>query len=157
MQLMAAANAAVPKIAPTQAQEMIAKGNVLVLDVRDAPELEKSGKISWAMHHSRGMLEFHADPELPYFDKNFAKDKTIIVYYASGRAVLAGKALKDMGYGQVYNLGRSRSGSRTVARLKSRSTWECRLSPPNMIVQADVGFWPKADIGSCTAHVGFRV
>ncbi len=105
-QLMEAANAAVPKITHAQAQEMIAKGNVLVLDVRDAPELEKSGKISGAVHHSRGMLEFRADPESPYFDKNFAKDKTIIVYCASGgRSALAGKALKDMGYGRIYNLG----------------------------------------------------
>lgn len=105
-QLMAAANATVPKITPAQAQEMIAKGSVLLLDVRDAPELEKSGKISGAVHHSRGMLEFRADPESPYFDKNFAKAKTIIVYCASGgRSALAGKALKDMGYGQVYNLG----------------------------------------------------
>jgi rhodanese-related sulfurtransferase len=103
---MEAANAAVPKITPAQAGEMVAKGNTLVLDVRDAPELEKSGKIAGAVHHSRGMLEFRADPESPYFDKNFAKDKTIIVYCASGgRSALAGKLLKEMGYGQVYNLG----------------------------------------------------
>lgn len=105
-QLMEAATAAVPKITPAQAREMIAKGNTLVLDVRDAPELEKSGKIAGAVHHSRGMLEFRADPESPYFDKNFAKDKTIIVYCASGgRSALAAKLLKEMGYGQVYNLG----------------------------------------------------
>jgi len=30
------------------------------------------------------MLEFRADPESPYHDKNFAKDKTVIVYCASG-------------------------------------------------------------------------
>ena len=42
-QLMEAANAVVPKITPAQAQEMIAKGKALVLDVRDAPELEKGG------------------------------------------------------------------------------------------------------------------
>lgn len=105
-QLMEAANAVVPKITPAQAQEMITKGKALVLDVRDAPELEKSGKVAGAVHHSRGMLEFRADPESPFFDKNFAKEKTIIVYCASGgRAALAGKVLKDMGYGQVYNLG----------------------------------------------------
>jgi rhodanese-related sulfurtransferase len=105
-QMMQAANAAVPKITPAQAREMIAKGNTLVLDVRDAPELEKSGKIAGALHHSRGMLEFRADPESPYYDKNFAKDKTIILYCASGgRSALAGKVLKDMGYSQVYNVG----------------------------------------------------
>jgi rhodanese-related sulfurtransferase len=105
-QLMEAANAAVPKITPAQAREMIAKGNTLVVDVRDAPELEKSGKVAGAVHHSRGMLEFRADPDSPYYDKNFAKDKVIIVYCASGgRSALAGKVLKDMGYGEVYNMG----------------------------------------------------
>ena len=105
-QLMEAANAVVPKITSAQAREMIAKGNTLVVDVRDAPELEKSGKVAGAIHHSRGMLEFRADPESPYYDKNFAKDKNIIVYCASGgRSALAGKLLKDMGYGKVYNMG----------------------------------------------------
>lgn len=105
-QLLEAANAAVPKLTPAQAREMMAKGNTLVVDVRDAPELEKSGKVAGAMHHSRGMLEFRADPESPYYDKSFARDKTIIVYCASGgRSALAGKMLKDMGYGQVYNMG----------------------------------------------------
>lgn len=52
------------------------------------------------------MLEFRADPESPYHDKNFAKDKTLIVYCASGgRSALSGKLLKDMGYERVYNLG----------------------------------------------------
>jgi rhodanese-related sulfurtransferase len=105
-QLIETANAAVPKITPAKAREMIAEGNTLVVDVRDAPELDKSGKIAGAVHHSRGMLEFRADPESPYFDKNFAKDKTIIVYCASGgRSALAGKVLKDMGYDKVYNVG----------------------------------------------------
>jgi rhodanese-related sulfurtransferase len=105
-QLLEAANAVVPKVTPAQAREMMAKGNTLVVDVRDAPELEKSGKVAGAVHHSRGMLEFRADPESPYYDKSFARDKTIIVYYASGgRSALAGKVLKDMGYGQVYNMG----------------------------------------------------
>ena len=34
--LMEAANAVVPRITPAQAQTMIAKGNPLVVDVRDA-------------------------------------------------------------------------------------------------------------------------
>ena len=105
-QLIEAANAAVPRITPTEAREMIARGNALVVDVRDAPELEKSGKVAGAVHHSRGMLEFRADPASPYYDKKFETAKTIIVYCASGgRAALAGKVLKDMGYGQVFNMG----------------------------------------------------
>jgi len=105
-QMLEAANAAVPKITPTEARELIGKGNTLVVDVRDAPEVEKSGKIAGAVHVSRGMLEFRADPESPYHDKNFAKDKTVILYCASGgRSALAAKLLKDMGYSQVYNVG----------------------------------------------------
>jgi len=105
-QMMEAANAAVPRITPVQAREMIARGNALVVDVRDAPELEKSGKVAGAIHVSRGMLEFRADPESPYHDKNFDKGKTIILYCASGgRSALSGKVLKEMGYHEVYNLG----------------------------------------------------
>lgn len=109
-EMMDIANAAVPRITPAQAQEKIAAGNTLVLDVRDAPEVEKSGKLAGSLHVSRGMLEFRADPESPYHDKSFAKDKTIIVYCASGgRSALSGKVLQDMGYSQVYNLGAFKS------------------------------------------------
>jgi len=105
-QLMEAANAAVPRITPADARQMIGKGNVLVVDVRDAPEVEQTGKVAGAVHVSRGMLEFRADPDSPYHDKNFAKDKTLILYCASGgRSALSAKTLKDLGYEHVYNLG----------------------------------------------------
>jgi rhodanese-related sulfurtransferase len=105
-ELVEAANAVVPKITAAQAQEMIAGGNTLVVDVRDAPEVEQTGKIAGAVHVSRGMLEFRADPESPYHDQNFAKDKTVILYCASGgRAALGGQALTELGYADVYNLG----------------------------------------------------
>ncbi len=105
-QMLEAANAAVPKITPAQAKEIIAKGDALVVDVRDAPEVQASGKVVGAVHVSRGMLEFRADPDLPSHDKNFSKDKTVILYCGSGgRAALAGKMLKDLGYEKVYNLG----------------------------------------------------
>lgn len=105
-QLMEAANAAVPRITPAQAKEMIAKGNTLVVDVRDSAEVEKSGKVAGAVNVSRGMLEFRADPDSPYHDKSFDKGKTVIVYCASGgRSALSGKVLKDFGFNDVYNLG----------------------------------------------------
>jgi rhodanese-related sulfurtransferase len=105
-QMMEAANAAVPRITPAQAKEMIAKEDTLIIDVRDAPEVQKSGKIAGAVNVSRGMLEFRADPDTPYHDDKFSKLKTVIVYCASGgRSALSGKVLKDMGYSEVYNLG----------------------------------------------------
>ena len=103
--MLAAANAAVPKITPDEARALMAQG-ALVVDVRDAPEVEKTGKVAGALHVSRGMLEFRADPASPYHDKTFGKDKTIIVYCASGgRSALSGKTLKDLGYSDVRNLG----------------------------------------------------
>jgi rhodanese-related sulfurtransferase len=105
-QLLATANAAVSKITPAQARDMIGQGNTLVVDVRDPTEVANTGKIAGAANVSRGMLEFRADPESPYHDKAFARDKTVILYCASGgRSALAGKVLKDMGYAQVFNLG----------------------------------------------------
>ena len=75
-QMLEAANAAVPKITPAQAKEMIAKGNTLVVDVRDGTEVAASGKVAGAVHVSRGLLEFRADPELPSHDKNSRRTKT---------------------------------------------------------------------------------
>ena len=104
--MLAAANAAVPKVTPDETRTLMAQGKALVVDVRDAPEVEKSGKVAGAVHVSRGMLELRADPASPYHDKIFAKDKTIIVYCASGgRSALAGKTLKDLGFSDVRNLG----------------------------------------------------
>ena len=104
--MLAAANAVVPRLEAAKLREMIGAGDVLVVDVRDAPEVQASGKVKGAVNVSRGMLEFRADPESPYHDKSFSKDKTIILYCASGgRSALAGKVLKDMGYDRVYNLG----------------------------------------------------
>lgn len=105
-EMLAAANAVVPKITPDEAKAMMAEGAVLVVDVRDAPELAASGKVPGAMHVSRGMLEFRADPESPYHDKAFDKAKPVVLYCASGgRSALAGKVLKDFGYAKVFNLG----------------------------------------------------
>lgn len=105
-QLMEAANAAVPRITPQEARAKIAQGNALVLDVRDLPEVKASGKAAGAVNVSHGMLELRADPESPYHDKSFAKVKAVIVYCASGgRSALGGKALRDIGCRQVYNLG----------------------------------------------------
>ena len=41
--LLAEANAAVPTLSPTEAGEKIRSGNVLIVDVRDATEVQQSG------------------------------------------------------------------------------------------------------------------
>jgi rhodanese-related sulfurtransferase len=105
-EMLAAANAAVPRISPAGTVALMGTGKVLVVDVREGPELQTAGKVRGAMHVPRGMLEFRADPDSPFYDKAFDRDSTIILYCASGgRAALAGKALQDLGYRDVRNLG----------------------------------------------------
>ena len=105
-EMLAAANAVVPRITVAEARKLMQSATTLVVDVRDAPEVQAGGKIKGALHVPRGMLEFRADPDSPYHDKAFAKDYTVILYCASGgRAALAAKLLKDFGYQSVHNLG----------------------------------------------------
>ena len=105
-EMLAAARAAVPAIAPDETAALVAAGKAVVVDVRDGTEVLTSGKVKGARHVTRGLLEFRADPESPMYDPAFQKDKTIILYCASGgRSALAGKTLKDMGYDKVRNLG----------------------------------------------------
>lgn len=104
--LLAAANAAVPKISPQDAKALVDQGKAVIVDVRDGMEVAASGKAAGALHIARGLLEFKADPELPSHEKALQKDKTVIVYCASGgRSALAGKTLRDLGYTDVRNLG----------------------------------------------------
>ncbi len=105
-EMLAAANAAVPRINAGDLRKLASGGNVLVVDIRDAPELAAGGKLKGALHVSRGMLEFRADPESPYHNPAFRKDKTVVLYCASGgRSALAGKVLQELGYQSVYNAG----------------------------------------------------
>jgi rhodanese-related sulfurtransferase len=105
-EMLADANAVVPRLEPARVREMASRDDVLVLDVRDAPELAASGKIKGAVHVPRGMLEFRADPESPYHNPALRPDRTVLVYCASGgRSALSGKTLKELGYPSVYNAG----------------------------------------------------
>jgi len=105
-EMLAAANAAVPRINAGDLRKLQSGGNVLIVDIRDVPELAAGGKLKGAVNVSRGMLEFRADPESPYHNPAFRKDKTVVLYCASGgRSALAGKALQELGYQSVYNAG----------------------------------------------------
>ena len=105
-EMLAAANAVVPRLDAARVREMAGRDDVLILDVRDAPELAASGKIKGAVHVPRGMLEFRADPDLPTHHPALQRDRTVVVYCATGgRSALSGKTLQELGYRAVYNGG----------------------------------------------------
>ncbi len=106
MEQVAEAKAIVPDISPDEVKALTGQEGVLIVDVRDDGEVASTGKVQGALHVSRGMLEFRADETTPYHNEAFSKDKTIILYCASGgRSALGGKALLDLGYKDVRNLG----------------------------------------------------
>ena len=106
MELVAEAKKAVPGIAPDELKDIMDRDDVLIVDVRDHPEVSETGTVQGALHVSRGMLEFRADEASPYYDKAFSKDKTIVLFCASGgRSALCGQSLLNLGYVDVRNLG----------------------------------------------------
>jgi len=95
----------IENLSPDQVQKELANGNVNLIDIRESEELKQNGKISGSVLAPRGMLEFYADPLLPYYKPEFNKSKRIILHCASGgRSALAAKTLKAMGYENVAHL-----------------------------------------------------
>ena len=75
------------------------------VDLRDGSEQAKGGVINGAVASSRGMMEFHIDPESPAHKPEFNQDKTYIFYCASGgRSALAAQIAMEMGLSPVVNL-----------------------------------------------------
>ncbi len=104
--MLAAARAAVPAITPADAVELVRSKDALIVDVRVGTEVKASGKAKGAVAVSRGLLEFRADPTSSTHDPAFRTDRPILLYCGSGgRAALAGKTLRDLGFADVRNLG----------------------------------------------------
>jgi rhodanese-related sulfurtransferase len=103
-QLVQDAKSGIEDLTPDQVAAEVAAGEALLVDVRDAPE-RANGTIPGAVHASRGMLEFYADPSSPYHRSEFDPGKRVILHCASGgRSALAAQSLKSLGYANVAHL-----------------------------------------------------
>jgi rhodanese-related sulfurtransferase len=113
--------------------ELSADDSVLLVDLRELQERVDLGTIPGALHVPRGMLEFWADPESPYYRDYFQEHRRTVLFCAGGgRSVLAVLALKDMGFSNVAHLeegfrGWQESG-RDVEDVRSTSRWVRRES-----------------------------
>ena len=104
--MLAAARAVIPAITPDEAARLAEHAGALIVDVRDGTEVAVSGKVKGAVAVPRGSLESRADADSPNHNSAFRKDRPVILYCAGGgRAALAGKTLRDMGFSDVRNLG----------------------------------------------------
>jgi rhodanese-related sulfurtransferase len=103
--LIEEANAEVDTISVTDAIDAVARGNVVIVDIRDPREIEREGRIPGAFSCTRGMLEFWIDPESPYAKPVFQQDKTFLFHCAGGmRSALAAKTAQDMGLKPVAHI-----------------------------------------------------
>ncbi len=76
---------------------------LVVVDIRDVRERQRSGFIPGSFHAPRGMLEFWVDPDSPYFKPIFGEDKEFVFYCASGgRSALTVDTLTKMGFESAH-------------------------------------------------------
>ena len=104
--LLAEANAAVPRLSTQEAIARHAAGTGTFVDVRDSADIAKTGTIAGARRIPRGFLEFAAAPDLGFHDPALDPNAELyLVCGKGGQAALAGKTLRDMGFASVTNVG----------------------------------------------------
>ena len=89
-----------------EALKMIEDNNCNLIDIRDARELESTGKVENSVHIPRGMLEIYLDPNSALFQQGVLdQNKEMVLFCAGGvRSALAVKALKNMGYEKISHI-----------------------------------------------------
>jgi rhodanese-related sulfurtransferase len=104
-QLVADARQHIENLTPDQVAAELARGQVLLVDIREPHERVQNGSIAGAIHAPRGMLEFYADPASAYHRPEFDPNRRTILYCASGgRSALAVASLQQLGYATVAHL-----------------------------------------------------
>ncbi len=97
--LVAEARARIEEVETPDLIAMLDDPNVVVVDIRDVRERQRSGFIPGSFHAPRGMVEFWVDPESPYFKEIFGQNKKFVFHCASGwRSALTVATLNDMGF-----------------------------------------------------------
>lgn len=98
--MVAAARARITEVETKDAIAMVDDPSVVIVDIRDVRERQRSGFIPGSVHAPRGMIEFWVDPDSPYFKEVFGQtDKTYLFHCASGwRSALTVATLQDMGF-----------------------------------------------------------
>ncbi len=104
--LVSHAKKEITSLSAKEVKNMIEKGDITLIDIRDIRELWKEGTIKNSVHIPRGMLEFWLDPQSSYYqEKKINSIKNIGLFCALGmRSALATKSLKEMGFENVINI-----------------------------------------------------
>ena len=103
-QMVAEARARIEEVETPDLIAMVDDPDVVIVDIRDPRERERSGFIPGSVHAPRGMVEFWVDPDSPYFKEVFGQEgKKYIFHCASGwRSALTVATLQDMGFDAAH-------------------------------------------------------
>ena len=104
--LVAEALKVVKTISPEEALKLTGENKCNLIDIRDAVELQREGRIENSFHISRGLLEFSIHPESAYSQKEkLDLNKEMVLFCAAGgRSALAAKTLNEMGFEKVSHV-----------------------------------------------------
>ncbi len=94
-----------PRMTAAEAVAKASKGEVTVIDVREASEIAATGKAKVALHIPLSLVPLKADPKAPDRAKGLDPARPVAVYCASGmRSGSAVQVLKKLGY-DAHNIG----------------------------------------------------
>ena len=97
--MVAEARARISEVETADLIAMLDDPEVVIVDIRDIRERQRSGFIPGSLHAPRGMIEFWVDPDSPYFKPIFGEAKQFVFHCASGwRSALTVATLQDMGF-----------------------------------------------------------
>jgi rhodanese-related sulfurtransferase len=98
-----------------EARALLARDALRFVDVREADELARHGRLPGALHVPRGVLEFAFDPTSPWHRAECAPDAAadgasvgrlwVLVCGIGWRSALAAQSLQTLGIGPVAHLG----------------------------------------------------
>ena len=93
--LVAEALKEIKTINTDEAFKIVEDNNCNLIDIRDARELDSTGKVDNSVHIPRGMLEIYLDPKSALFQQGvLVQNKEMVLFCEGGvRSALAVKAL----------------------------------------------------------------
>lgn len=99
-EMVAAARSRIEEVETKDLIAQVGDPDVVIVDIRDIRERQRTGFIPGSVHAPRGMIEFWVDPDSPYHKEVFAQDgKRYVFHCASGwRSALTVATLQDMGF-----------------------------------------------------------
>ncbi len=103
-QMVAAARERIEEIETKDLIAALDDPDIVVVDIRDVRERQRSGYIPGSFHAPRGMIEFWVDPDSPYYREVFGQaGKKYVLHCASGwRSALTAATLQDMGFDAAH-------------------------------------------------------